>query len=179
MILKKIKEDYETPDTPGTYRKEGQIVIPPPDRDIKFYQDVLKGIGATPTEEKMLFFYAWKVGGKLHNLLIIHLPLPNLWVQIRKGCYYNCLKDKSYKAWPKTDTDCRKCKVGGGTPGVRNYNTHDIGVEATVKTLLNGHYNNIVRKLRDDNITATSVADEVKELKTWGTGSLPQQILHK
>ena len=170
---KKIKEDYETPDTPGTYRREGQIVIPPPDRDIKFYQDVLKGIGATPTEEKMLFFYAWKKGESAQSTYNPFATTQSMGVD-KEGCYYNCLK--GYKASPKTDTDCRKCK-SGGTPGVRNYNTHDIGVEATVKTLLNGHYNNIVRKLRDDNITATSLADEVKELKTWGTGSLPQQIL--
>ena len=134
----------------------------------------MKGIGATPTEEKMLFFYAWKVGEDAQSTYNPFATTQSMGVD-KEGCYFNCLKDKSYKAWPKIG--CRKCKVGG-SPGVRNYNTHDIGVEGTVKTLLNGHYNNIVRKLKDDNITATSLADEVKELKTWGTGSLPQQILH-
>lgn len=145
--------------------------VPPPSMDIKFYQDILKSIGANITCQKMLFFYAWRTG---EASLSSYNPFATTYKDIaNEGCYYNCLKSGvGYKP-----IGCRECP-SGTNPGVRNYKTYKSGLNATVKTLTNGRYNNVVRKLKNDNITAEEIASEIEELTTWGTGGLVHKVLY-
>ena len=152
-------------------------VILPPSMDIKFYQDILKSIGTKVTCEKMLFFFAWRTGESSKST---YNPFATTYRDERnEGCYYNCLpENKSGLSISDciTPTGCRSCKskcVGG----VRNYKTYDSGLNATVKTLTNGRYNNVVRKLKNDNSTAYEIASEVDELRVWGTGGLVIEII--
>ena len=144
--------------------------VPPPNMDIKFYQDILKSIGANVTCQKMLFFYAWRTGESSKSAYNpFATTQPN---EVNEGCYYNCLKSgRGY-----TPVGCRECP-SGTSPGVRNYKTYESGLKNTVKTLTNGRYNNVVTKLKNDNITAEEIASEKSELKTWGTGGLVLDIL--
>lgn len=145
-------------------------VILPPSMDIKFYQDILKSIGTKVTCEKMMFFFAWRSGESSEST---YNPFATTYRdQANEGCYYNCLKN----GVGYTPTGCRTCP-SGSSPGVRNYKTYNSGLNATVKTLTNGRYNNVVTKLKNDDITAISIASEVGELKTWGTGGLVIEIL--
>ena len=138
--------------------------------DIKFYQDILKSIGANVTCQKMLFFYAWRTGeSSKSSYNPFATTQPN---EVNEGCYYNCLKSGS----GYTPVSCRECP-SGTSPGVRNYKTYESGLKNTVKTLTNGRYNNVVTKLKNDNITAEEIASEKSELKTWGTGGLVLDIL--
>jgi len=144
--------------------------VPPPNMDIKFYQDILKSIGANVTCQKMLFFYAWRTGeSSKSSYNPFATTQPN---EVNEGCYYNCLKS----GVGYTPVGCRECP-SGTSPGVRNYKTYESGLKNTVKTLTNGKYNNVVTKLKNDNITAEEIASEKSELKTWGTGGLVLDIL--
>lgn len=144
--------------------------VPPPNMDIKFYQDILKSIGANVTCQKMLFFYAWRTGeSSKSSYNPFATTQPN---EVNEGCYYNCLKS----GIGYTPVGCRECP-SGTSPGVRNYKTYESGLKNTVKTLTNGRYNNVVTKLKNDNITAEEIASEKSELKTWGTGGLVLDIL--
>jgi len=145
-------------------------VILPPAMDIRFYQDILKKLGTKVTCQKMLFFFAWRDGESSEStynpFATTHKDSKN------EGCYYNCLKN----GVGYTPTDCRTCP-SGTVPGVRNYKTYDSGLNATVETLTNGRYPNVVRKLKNDNITALEIASEKSELRIWGTGGLVHDIL--
>jgi len=144
--------------------------VPPPSMDIKFYQDILKSIGANVTCQKMLFFYAWRTGeSSKSSYNPFATTQPN---EVNEGCYYNCLKS----GVGYTPVGCRECP-SGTSPGVRNYKTYESGLKNTVKTLTNGRYNNVVTKLKNDNITAEEIASEKSELKIWGTGGLVLDIL--
>lgn len=149
---------------------EKRNFVPPPNMDIKFYQDILKSIGANVTCQKMLFFYSWRTGESSKSTYNpFATTQPN---EVNEGCYYNCLKSgRGY-----TPVGCRECP-SGTLPGVRNYKTYESGLKNTVKTLTNGRYNNVVTKLKNDNITAEEIASEKSELKTWGTGGLVLDIL--
>ena len=138
--------------------------------DIKFYQDILKSIGANVTCQKMLFFYAWRTGeSSKSSYNPFAITQPN---EVNEGCYYNCLKS----GIGYTPVGCRECP-SGTSPGVRNYKTYESGLKNTVNTLTNGRYNKVVTKLKNDNITAEEIASENSELKTWGTGGLVLNIL--
>ena len=59
--------------------------------------------------------------------------------------------------------------------GVRNYSSYEDGLAATVKTLRNGRYTEILAALKSGNGTHAAVSSQ---LNTWGTGStLVQRIL--
>lgn len=56
--------------------------------------------------------------------------------------------------------------------GVKNYRTAADGINATVTTLLNGHYTGIVNDLREGKLTAEMIVKRnAAEYDTWGTGS--------
>lgn len=56
--------------------------------------------------------------------------------------------------------------------GVKNYRTGADGINATVATLLNGHYTGIVNDLREGKLTAEMIVKRnAAEYDTWGTGS--------
>jgi hypothetical protein len=56
--------------------------------------------------------------------------------------------------------------------GVKGYPNHEVGVQATVSTITNGHYPDIVAGLRTGNILqADRYAAIQDDLNTWGTGA--------
>lgn len=60
--------------------------------------------------------------------------------------------------------------------GVKNYRTGSDGIAATVATLLNGHYTNIVHDLRDGTLPAEMIVKRNDaEIRVWGTN--PNTIL--
>jgi len=145
-------------------------VILPPTMDIRFYQDLLKKLGTNFTCQKILFFFAWRDGESSKSTYNPFATTQN--DTDNEGCYYNCLKSGvGYKP-----TGCRVCPPGTN-PGVRNYKTYSSGLDATFKTLTNGRYSKVVKKLKNDNITALEIASEKAELKVWGTGGLVSDIL--
>lgn len=119
-----------------------------PDKD--FYKKILDGIDAPYTDENFKFLYAWRKAesGKAKNN-----PF-----NTTQG-----MKDD-----PKI-SDYNKV-------GVKNYSSKDIGIKATIKTLLNGRYNCIVKGLKNDS-GAEKIAGCSSDLKTWGTGNLVSTVL--
>lgn len=130
-------------------------VSEPSSSDKKFYEDVLEGIGAPITSENLTFFYAWR---QAEGAKATFNPF-NTTQKKDKSTLWNCLKKKEGKC----------------VAGVRNYNSREDGVDATIKTLKNGHYKCIVDGLKDD-IGALKIA-QCSDLKTWGTGEGISRVL--
>lgn len=123
--------------------------------DDEFYKSILKGIGAPITDENMKFFYAWRQaeGGKARNN-------PFNTTQSKPGStFYNCLKKG----------------VSGCKSGVRNYLSSQDGVDATVRTIKNGRYQNIINALK----SGDSAEKSALALKSspWGTGELALKVV--
>jgi len=123
--------------------------------DDEFYKSILKGIGAPITDENMKFFYAWRQaeGGKARNN-------PFNTTQSKPGStFYNCLKKG----------------VSGCKSGVRNYLSTQDGVDATVRTIKNGRYQNIINSLK----SGDSAEKSALALKSspWGTGELALKVV--
>jgi hypothetical protein len=123
--------------------------------DDEFYKSILKGIGAPITDENMKFFYAWRQaeGGKARNN-------PFNTTQSKPGStLYNCLKKG----------------VSGCKSGVRNYLSSQDGVDATVRTIKNGRYQNIINSLK----SGDSAEKSALALKSspWGTGELALKVV--
>ena len=130
-------------------------ITEPSSSDKKFYEEVLEGIGAKPTSENLLFFYAWR---QAEGAKATYNPFNT--TQKKDGStLWNCLRKKE----------------GNCVGGVRNYKSESDGIDATIKTLKNGHYSCIVNGLKD-NVGATEIA-ECSDLKTWGTGDLIKKVL--
>lgn len=112
-----------------------------------FFDQVVQKLGGTPTEEKRRFFRAWK---RAEDTNAKFNPLSTKW-------------DKQVPG----QTDSNKA-------GVKNYPDQETGLSATVNTLTKGiganAYKNIVKKLKQDDITAEELVAEKSELDTWGTG---------
>lgn len=117
--------------------------------DKQFYEEVLKGIGAPITDGNMKFLFSWRQaeGGKATNN-----PF---------NTTQGLSKDTGISKYNKI--------------GVKNYSTPQFGVEATVKTLLNGNYSCIVNGLKND-IGAEEIS-KCRDLKTWGTGELVAKVI--
>ena len=116
-----------------------------------FFDRVVQKLGGTPTAEKRKFFRAWKRAegtNAKNNPLATTLKLKNAHggSADMKGSYNN------------------------GQP-VQDYKTMDAGVDATFWTLKNTYggkaYQNLVDKLKSDDVTAEELAAEKKELATW------------
>ena len=123
--------------------------------DDEFYKSILKGIGAPITDENMKFFYAWRQaeGGKARNN-------PFNTTQSKPGStFYNCLKKG----------------VSGCKSGVRNYLSSQDGVDATVRTIKNGRYQNIINALKSGD-SAEKSAQALKS-SPWGTGELALKVV--
>jgi hypothetical protein len=130
-------------------------ITEPSSSDKKFYEEVLEGIGAKPSNENLLFLYAWR---QAEGAKSTYNPFNT--TQNKKGStLWNCLKKKDGKC------------VGG----VRNYESEQDGIKATVMTLKNGRYPCIVNGLKD-NKGAMEIAN-CGDLKTWGTGGLIKKVL--
>jgi len=110
--------------------------------DDDFYKEILDGLNAPHTPENMKFLYAWRQaeGGTAQNN-----PF------------------NTTKKWEGASA------YGKNVAGVKNYQTAQDGIDATVKTLKNGYYNCIVNGLRN-NIGALNISQSCNSaLKTWGT----------
>ena len=123
--------------------------------DDEFYKSILKGLGAPITDENMKFFYAWRQaeGGKARNN-------PFNTTQSKPGStFYNCLKKG----------------VSGCKSGVRNYLSSQDGIDATVRTIKNGRYQNIINSLK----SGDSAEKSALALKSspWGTGELALKVV--
>jgi len=116
-----------------------------------FFDRVVQKLGGTPTQEKRRFFRAWK---RAEGTDAKNNPLATT------------LKLKTSHGG---STDM-KGSYNNGQP-VQDYKTMDAGVDATFWTLKNTYggkaYQNLVDKLKSDDITAEELAAEKKELATW------------
>jgi hypothetical protein len=124
--------------------------------DKQFYEEILKGIGAPITDDNLEFMYAWRQseGGEAKNN-------PFNTTHDKPGStFYNCLQ---------------KGSSGACIHGVKNYKDDRDGIEATIATLKNGKYNNIIDSLKkgsDSMRTAMALKDS-----PWGTGDLTIKVL--
>lgn len=118
--------------------------------DKQFYEEILKGIGATSTEGNLKFLYAWRQaeGSKATNN-----PF---------NTTFSLKKDTGMTNYNNV--------------GVKNYSTPQYGLEATVKTLLSGRYSCVVDGLKND-LGAEEIS-KCSSLKTWGTGDLVSKVIN-
>jgi hypothetical protein len=103
----------------------------------------------------MKFLYAWRQaeGGKAkNNPFNTTQPKPN-------STFYNCLKKG----------------ISGCKSGVRNYMSSQDGIDATIKTLRNGRYENILKALKSGE-SAEQTAMALKA-SPWGTGQLALKVV--
>ena len=145
--------DMETED--GMTTSDNVAPLTKTTSDDEFYKSVLKGLGAPVTDENMKFLYAWRQaeGGKARNN-------PFNTTQSKPGSsFYNCLKKG----------------ISGCKAGVRNYASSQDGIDATIKTLKNGRYQNIINSLKSGN----SAEQSALALKSspWGTGELALKVV--
>jgi len=123
--------------------------------DDEFYKSILKGLGAPVTDENMKFLYAWRQaeGGKAkNNPFNTTQAKPN-------STFYNCLKKG----------------ISGCKSGVRNYMNSKDGIDATIKTIKNGRYQNIINALKSgDSAEKTALA---LKSSPWGTGELALKVV--
>ena len=118
-------------------------------QDESFYEEILDCIGAPNTGENKLFFYAWRQA-----------------------------EGAKAKFNPFNTTQPFGDDTKYNSVGVRNYETEEDGINATCKTLKNGHYPCIVDGLKSD-IGAKNIAEKcLSNLKTWGTGELVFKVLN-
>lgn len=145
--------DMETED--GMTTSDNVAPLTKTTSDDEFYKSVLKGLGAPVTDENMKFLYAWRQaeGGKARNN-------PFNTTQAKPGSsFYNCLKKG----------------ISGCKAGVRNYANSQDGIDATIKTLKNGRYQNIINSLK----SGKSAEQSALALKSspWGTGELVLKVV--
>lgn len=154
----KLGDEKET-ETKGEEDEEDTNikVTEPSSKDQEFYEKVLKGIGAPVTKGNLKFMYAWRQG---EGAKARFNPF-NTTKSKPDASFYNCLKK-----------DGEKCVAG-----VRNYESEDEGIKATVETLNLDYYDCITDGLKND-IGAKKIARKCKSaLKTWGTGELVSKVL--
>jgi peptidoglycan hydrolase-like protein with peptidoglycan-binding domain len=148
-LIGMLKKRNFGPNDIKNYVKKENVVALTSAEDEEFYKGILKSIGANVTDEKMTFLKAWRQaeGGRSRNN-----P-------------FNTTKDMPIDGVSNYNS-----------VGVKNYPTRQAGLEATVKTLMLPYYKDLVAKLKNDNITATDLAD-TDDLSTWGTGSGVSRVL--
>jgi peptidoglycan hydrolase-like protein with peptidoglycan-binding domain len=149
LMLKDIKPEKEKQVVDIVYIYN---VIPPSAEDIKIYKKILDGISAPDTENTLTFFYAWRQA---------------------EGATAAFNPFNTTQPWPGST---RYNDLGDGV-GVRNYDSAETGITATVKTMLNGYYNTIVEMLRNDSEPMKIATEALPELKTWGTGKGIERVL--
>jgi hypothetical protein len=117
--------------------------------DKNFYERLLKELGAPVTDENLKFLYAWRQS-----------------------------EGKAGKFNPFNTTQGMPGATNFNSVGVKNYQTIEDGLRATIKTLKNGRYNCIVNGLKND-IGARKISNScISELKTWGTGDLVAKVVN-
>lgn len=123
----------------------------PDNADINFYKEILRGINAPITSNTLTFLFAWRdfeAGTAAFNPFNTTHPFNG-------STNYNILS------------------FGGG---VQNYQSENDGIHATIKTLKNGYYNNLLQSLRNDDSPET-IASNSEDLEKWGSGDGPLRVL--
>jgi len=121
---------------------------------IDFAKDILTALKLSATPNRISFLYAWMSG---ENTQAKYNPLATTWNMIT------------------VDPKQTNFNFNNGYP-VKNYGSKSIGLIATVNTLKNGYYPEIIKYLTlDQNIGVASTA-LIMNLKLWGTGMLPITI---
>lgn len=116
--------------------------------DDDFYKKLLQELGAPTSDENLKFLHAWRQS---------------------EG------KAGKYNAFNTTQS--MPDSTNFNSVGVKNYQSMDDGLKATIKTLKNGRYNCIVNGLKN-NIGAKKITQDCSnELKTWGTGDLLAKVI--
>jgi murein DD-endopeptidase MepM/ murein hydrolase activator NlpD len=114
----------------------------------EMYKKILEGIGAPVTQNNITYMRAWR---KAEGGKATFNPF-NTTQKYQDATNYNSV-------------------------GVKNYPTMEAGIEATVKTLLNGRYNDIVDSLKSDSPPQVTAAS--KSLSVWGTGGGVLSVLNR
>lgn len=114
--------------------------------DKNIYAKIIELLGAPITEENLKFMYAWRQAEGKGG---INNPFNTTW-KLPNSTVMN-------------------------SHGVRNYQSVEDGIKATIKTLNNRRYKCIVNGLRGD-IGAMNIA-KCPAMKTWGTGDLVYKVL--
>jgi hypothetical protein len=133
-------------------KSESQIIFPsyvnePDEQDIEMYKQILKGISAPVTANTLTFLFAWR---DFEAGTAAFNPF-NTMQPYGDSTKYN-------------------------KPGVKNYTSESDGVTATVITLKNGYYNNLLRSLRADE-TPIEIASNIADLSKWGSKDGPLRVL--
>jgi hypothetical protein len=114
---------------------------------------LLQGIGAPITHENVAFLQHWafmEAGTAAYN------PL-NTTQFVTGATNYNTFGDR-------------------GQFHVRNYPNEQSGLAATIQTLQNGRFNNILHGLQSGNPLSTGSVNVAHDLKTWGTIHFAEEI---
>ena len=122
-----------------------------PDDDL-FYKEILTGIGAPHSDRNILFLYAWR---NAEGAVAAWNPFNTTQPAAGATCYRT-------------------------NPRVRNYPNRASGLKATIDTLKNGNYPNLVNALKTDTASsAFQIATRLgcTEIATWGTGYLINNVL--
>ena len=115
---------------------------------IRFATDLLARLGITATPENMRALVAWQ---QAEGTTAAHNPLAT--TQRSEGA------------------------TTFNHAGVKNYNSYEQGLAATVTTINNGRYEEILAALRTGT-SATAVAEAISR-SPWGTGALVSTILRR
>lgn len=116
----------------------------------QFFRDVLTGLGIQPTAGTLKALYAWAQaeGGDTHN-----------------NASWN----------PLNTTQRMPGSSSMNKVGVQAYSSYKDGVQATIKTLTNGRYGNILKAMQHGDPVA--VGQAVAQ-SPWGTGEGVLRVLH-
>jgi hypothetical protein len=156
LILSELEKDI----TPPASKIELPTSTPPDESNVRkkieynfsgisdedFYREILRGIGAPETENNLLYLFAWR--------------------QAEGGnATFN-----PFNTTQKAEGASNYNKVG-----VKNYTSPEQGLKATIKTLLNGRYGEIISSLKRDADPMETA--EALERSPWGTGGLAKKVI--
>ena len=127
-------------------KTNSSVVFPNSDSDIEFYKAILNGINAPITNNNIYYLYAWR--------------------QAEGG-------KASFN--PFNTTQKAEGATNYNSVGVKNYISEQQGISATIKTISNGRYDQIISCLRSD----ADPKDTAKALidSPWGTGELIMKVI--
>jgi hypothetical protein len=149
------------------------------------FADVLSGVGnkdtgvtsTTPASGVGTSNYAKALAkyGTFANDLLTELKLPGTEQNIRAVVAWATAEGTKAANNPLATTRSAPGATNFNSVGVKNYATYTDGLRATVDTIHNGRYTNIIEALtlgRDAHAVASAVA-----ASPWGTGNRMEQVL--
>lgn len=146
MIRDAVDEIEQVDVEPEKQELNFSNVRKPSDEDMKMYEAILEGIDAPVTANTLTFFFAWR--------------------DFEAG---NAAFNPFNTMQPYNNS------IKYNPQGVQHYRNEDDGIAATVKTLKNGRYNDLVSRLKNDE-SSESIASSA-DLDVWGSHDGPLQKL--